>query len=427
MCPGSSARIAASARPARWPRLLLRLVTTLGILLAGRAGRAADIAVLDSDSNAVASGRTLRLPATGEIALDKSGNGYVTVGLALSDVDNEGFDLILVMNNGNVATSATLVMTRRTLRAVSLGGLSCRSELWAGTPVTGATSAHVDVKVRPIAGNPPAPSVSGTIVSFSNVASSSIGGPCCVDSANSGEGMSTISKTMTGTSRGDALFNSVCTKWPAGVAPTLPAPDPVNDPEMVPRSLLSTAGGMQHFAGTSPGADVLRPAVSHRTLRWLQSGSRVWGLTGLMLLATDTPNVPDAGTPGPDMAPPLADAGPAAPPDTSPPADVAVPPDVARVDTPSSPVDARPDSNTDTVISPPPDALGVSDAASPPPDARLPDADADADASASAGPFAWRVGCACELGSPRGAPAGAPAVILALLVLLALRRARRDR
>jgi hypothetical protein len=423
MCPGSSARIAASARPARWPRLLLPLVTALGILLAGRPGRAADIAVLDWASNAVAAGRTLRLPATGELALDKSGNGFVTVGLALSDVENEGFDLILVMNNGNVATSATLVMTRRTLRAVNLGGLSCRSELWAGTPVTGATSAHVDVKVRPIAGNPPSPSVSGTIVSFSNVASSSIGGPCCVDSANSGEGMSTISKTMTGTSRGDALFNSVCTKWPAGVPPTLPTPDPVNDPEMVPRSLLSTVGVMQHFTGTSPGADVLRPAVSHRTLRWLQSGSRVWGLTGLMLLATDAPNVPDAGPPGPDMAPPLPEAGPAGPPDTSRPADVARPPDAVRVDTPASPIDAQPDSSPDTVISPPPDALGVSDAASPPPDARLP----NADASASAGPFAWRVGCACELGSPRGVPPGAPLVIVAALALLALRRARRDR
>jgi hypothetical protein len=180
---------------------------------------------------------------------------------------------------------------------------------------------------------------------------------------------------------------------------------------------------MQHFTGTSPGANVPPPATSNRTLRWLQSGSRVWALNGVILLANDAPNVPDAGVPVDAAAP---DVGPA-PLDTRPPnAPEAGQPDTASAEVTPMPADApiaevgggsRPDAATTDAPTDarPPGSTPIPDAASP-----------GSDGGSNLAQVAWRVGCACDLGQV-GHPDSAPFIagVIALLALLHRRASRR--
>jgi hypothetical protein len=413
MCPPSCS---VASRLARGLRVQLCLLTMLGALLAGRQARA-DVGFMGSASNRAAGTRTLRIPASGTITTDASGAGYVTVGVALSDVNYQVTRMALFLDGpgGQVA----LVPARQNFRNATNTIPFCRSELWGAVVVKGATSAFVTVDVEPMAGAPAAPDLAGSMVSFSNVGGTSINPPCCANSANDGSGGSTISKTMVGNSRGDALFNSVCVSW-TGTTPGTPTPDPAEDPEMVPRTFV-TLGRLQHFSGTSPGANVAPPATSARSLRWLQSGSRTWGLVGLILFATASSTVPDAGAPV-DMGAPPVDMG-APPVDLSPPLDMS--PDLRPVDSTSPPPDmtgadvtpAAPDTRGDVIpadpIPEPPDtAARVPDAAAADPDSGV----------VTTPPFDWRVGCACDLGHAPGG--GAPALLLVLFVplLLALRR-----
>jgi hypothetical protein len=261
----------------------------LGSLLAAEA-RGADIAVMATGQN-IGRVRTLRVPATGTIAID-SLTGYVTVGIGLSDIGNQVSRVIMYVDNGQ----ASSLVLRQTFRDADVDQLYCRSELWGNRVVTGS-SAYLEITTTGITGTPPTPVVAATAVSYRNVASATILPPCCIDSANDGGTNSTINKTMVGSSQGDMLFNSVCTSW-GGATPGMPTADPARDPEMMPWSFQSTTGpNLQHFTGLSPGADVLRPAVGSRHLRWLQTGSRSWAITGIILLATDAPNPPDAGPP----------------------------------------------------------------------------------------------------------------------------------
>ncbi|HXU82914.1 MAG TPA: MYXO-CTERM sorting domain-containing protein, partial [Polyangia bacterium] len=252
-------------------------------------------------------------------------------------------------------------------------------------------------------------SLAAAIFAFANVAGTWTNGPCCVNVANSGTGTDTINKTVAGTSRGDALINSVCTGW-KGTAPGTPGPDPNNDPEMVPRTFQTVASaGLQHFTGTSPGPLVERPMTSYRHLRWLQSGSRSWTIVGLGLLATT--DAPDAAAPPPmpdAAAPPAPDAAATAPDTTAPPppdAGAPLPPDI----TPAPALDA---------------AAPPADLAPAPPAARdggaEPDLESEPDADPGQRQIALQVGCACRLGS---APPGS-ALPLVLLLPLLLRRRR---
>jgi hypothetical protein len=341
--------------------------------------RAADVIFVGASQNSVSGARTLRIPATGElldfVALG-SPPGYLTVGVAISDDSHRVATVAWVEGEPAVQSIALGMQSARVTNNVT--SPACRSELWGlAHPRPGA--GHVVVTVEPLAGNPPAPALAGSIAAFTNVGSTSIGGPCCADSTNDGSGTTTINKTMFGTSRGDALVNTVCTNWNGGPAPGTPGADPALDPEMVPRTFLAvTSPNLQHFLGTSPGADVERPATSYRHLRWLQSGSRVWSLAGLVLIAGDPPAAPlDAGTPpSPDARAPAADTASAPAPDTS---------------APTGPT--------------------------------IPRIDVDAGAAAGLRELAWKVGCACELGSGRGGP-GASAALVLLLALLWRRSAR---
>jgi hypothetical protein len=344
-----------------------------------------------------------------------SGSGaYVTVGVALSSVNHRVLTVTWFDGPGPFGVG----LTRHTLREVDVAGVPCRSEMW-GAHVPSPASGYVVVTVEADEGSPPAPSLAGSLFAFSNVASTSIGGPCCADSSNAGSGTSTINKTMFGTSRGDTLVNSVCTAW-TGTAPGRPTPDPDNDPEMVPLTFdTMTSPNLQHFAGRSPGADVARPATSSRHLRWLQSGSRVWAIVGLVLFATEASTPPpDAGSPPPDSAVPESDAAPAV--------DSAVIVEDGPGETAALPDTAAPTADTapplDTAA-PPPDAAPLPDTAPP----RVTDAGpipiSEADGG---GPLVdrLRVGCACDVGTAGGG-GGAPAVVILLLVRLCRSAGRR--
>jgi hypothetical protein len=414
---------ARAARPAHGLRAAICLVSVMGVLLASRPARAADIALVEAAHNSGTSTRKLRIPAIGDIALDPN-DGYVVVGIALSDIASRITDAILVMETPRGTVLTSLALKREVTRDADLGaGFACRTELWSGPVIASSVRGHVDVTIGALTGTPPAPNVAGTIASFNHVASTSLDGPCCANAGNDGSGNSTISKTMNGSNRGDALFNTVCTSW-TGAAPGMPTPDPVNDPEMVPRSFV-VVGSMQHFTGTSPGGDVAPPATSHRSLRWLQSGSRVWALNGVILLANDAPNVPDAGVPVDAAAP---DVGPA-PIDTRPPNPAeAGAPDTASAEVTPMPADAPitevgGGSRPDAAIT---DAPAAADAGPPGP---TPISDAStpgSDGGSNLAQVAWRVGCACDVGQP-GRADGAPFVagIIAVLALLHRRASRR--
>jgi hypothetical protein len=411
---------ARAARPAHGLRAAICLVSVMGVLVASRPARAADIALIEAAHNSGTSTRKLRIPATGTIVLDPN-DGYVVVGIALSDIASRITAVTLITETAGGALLTSLALKREVSRDADLGtGFACRTELWSGPVIAPTTRGHVDVTIGALIGTPPAPNVAGTIASFNHVASTSLDGPCCSNAGNDGSGGSTISKTMNGSNRGDALFNTVCTSW-TGAAPGMPTPDPVNDPEMVPRSFV-VVGSMQHFTGTSPGANVPPPATSNRTLRWLQSGSRVWALNGVILLANDAPNVPDAGVPVDAAAP---DVGPA-PLDTRPPnAPEAGQPDTASAEVTPMPADApiaevgggsRPDAATTDAPTDarPPGSTPIPDAASP-----------GSDGGSNLAQVAWRVGCACDLGPGRRDGAPFMAGVVGLLALLHRRASRR--
>jgi MYXO-CTERM domain-containing protein len=366
----------------------------------GTPARAADIAVLAWTQNAAQGTRTLRLPRTGSFTMDKVADGYLIVGVAMTG-DNHAVSAVTWSGAG--PTQAFHVETHK----IAATSLPCRTELWGlADPAPGA--GFVTVTVQPVSGSPPAPALAGAIISFSNVASTSTNGPCCVNATNSGDGNSTINKTMFETSRGDALVHSVCTQWSGGTAPGMPGPDPANDPEMVPRTFqMIGAASLQHFTGTSPGADVDRPATSYRHLRWLQSGSRTWAIAGLAMQATATIAVPppDAAAPAPDAAPAV-DAAPAAP-------DAAtLPPDLGPtdVDPPGDPAIDPPDAATPTVA---PDGEADPQPAAP-----------DAEIAPVQRQISLQVGCACDVGS---APAGGGLGLLLVLAPLLRRRPQAPR
>jgi len=258
------------------------------------------------------------------------------------------------------------------------------------------------------------------------VASTSTNGPCCANSANSNSGTTTITKTMFETSRGDALVNAVCTTW-TGAAPGTPTNDPFGAPEMVPRTFQSLSNrNLQHFLATSPGADVLRPATSHRHLRWSQAGSRVWALVGLVLLATDGPApASDAGPPdtNPDMGTAPIDTGAPGPIDMTGPMDGGPPaPDVGGGETAPVPEgDAGRDGTQTGGPGGNPDGAAPSDGKLP--DGAAPGTDAEGRTITSED-LAWRVGCACDVGA--GHNGGVPAVVVLFLALLGRRAARRS-
>jgi hypothetical protein len=407
---------------------VLAIAPALVLLAAPAAARAADIAVLGFTQGSATASRTLRVPATGTFDAVTRAQDYVAVGVAISDVSYTVQRVAWVLDPPG---SRSQVLEPQSLRSsLAEMGADCRSELWGasiGVPGPG----HVEITVS-ATGNPAAPGLAASVVAFSNVASTSLGGgPCCTNSSNSGTGNSTASKTMSGTNRGDALVNSVCTRWPDGAAPGMPTADPVGDPEMVPRTFLALPSrNMQHFAGTSPGADVDPPDTGPRSLRWLQSGVHAWALVGMMLFATDgqNPPRPDAGSSPTDAGAPL---------DVSAPLDTSAPVDMGQpVDRAPSPVDlgspagtggAQPVPDPGRDANPPDDnpPVNSTDADWPTPndgpaavdrrsdDTVVPVPDAGSRATTVG---AWRVGCACDLG---GGHAVGGALHLAVALALA--------
>jgi hypothetical protein len=378
------------------PRGRVALAAALGACLWAPPALAANIVTLAWTQNTAQSSLTLRLPRTGSFTMDEVTAGYLIVASA-------------VTGDAHLIDSATWTSTLpgagppqafhlESARQVE-DPTTCRSELWGlAEPVAGPGFATVTVRVSSAGSNPPTPSLAATLISFSNVASTEVNGPCCANAANSGVDSSTISKTMSNTSRGDALVNTVCTRW-TGTPPGMPAPDPDNDPEMVPRTFQALSSqSMQHFTGTSPGADIERPGTSYRHLRWLQSGSRSWAIAGLVLHATTTaPQAPDAAGPTPpDAAPaPMLDAAPTL--DSAPTLTDGATGSTASPDATSPGPMQRPDGGA----APEPPALDA--------------------LGAEQRQISLQVGCACGLG--RG-PGGGGLGLLLLLPLLRRRRAR---
>jgi hypothetical protein len=371
------------------------------MLLAAVPARAADIAVLAWTQSTAQGIQTLRLPRTGSFTMDNVADGYLIVGVAIT---GDTHRITQVTWTGPGPTQAFHFESSKT----SVTPDPCRTELWGLADPT-AGPGFVTVTVQPLSGSPPAPSLAGAIISFSNVASTSTNGPCCANASNSDTGTSTISKTMFETSRGDVLVNSVCTQW-TGAAPGTPGPDPARDPEMVPRTFQTIgAANLQHFTGTSPGADVERPATSYRHLRWLQSGSRTWAIAGLAMHATAAIAVPpaDAAPRTPDAPAPAPDAAPSAPDAATPPPDAGTaPPDL-------DPADGQAAVPADGARPPPPIRDGEAD----------PPAAPDAEASPVQRQVSFQVGCACQV----GAPARGGGFAFAFLVLLLRPRRRRGR
>jgi hypothetical protein len=402
-------------RPRRLPRARWLAALLAALLPAG--ARAADVVVLGTAQSVAEETRTLRIPRTGTFDMAFTNAGYLTVGLAISDIAN---DLITATWTSTRPGAEPQALEMRSSRHGDGANVTCRTQV-LGLAGPAAGPGFVTITVRPSAGTAPPPSLAGTLIAFGNVASTSTGGPCCMAAANDGQGTTTITKTMFDTSRGDALVNSVCTTW-TGAAPGMPRPDPDGAPEMVARSFLVTATPrMQHFTGTSPGGEADRPATKYRHLRWAQSGDRVWALAGLMLFATDTlPPPPDASSPPPDATPPLPpDAAPTPPRDAAPPpADVTPPP----IDVTAPPL-PEPSIRLDggLIAAPEPDAGTAPEPVEEGGDAGDP---LPADATIN-GPYEidLRVGCACELSSP--ARAGGPLSVLVIALTLLLRSRRR--
>jgi hypothetical protein len=371
------------------------------ILSAGRAG-AADVTVLRSADNATA-GRTLRIPRTGTFTMDPTSAGYLVLATAESDIRLSVGTATWTSTAPGAQPQALAILTSR---PGDDGTVNCRSELWGlARPAEGPGFVTVTLKV--MSGNPPPPALAGTVISFGNVASTGIGGPCCAVVSNDGSGTTTISKTVDGTSRGDALLNTVCTSW-SGATPGTPSADPANDPEMMPRGFIVTGSpNLQHFIGTSPGGEADRPATKYRHLRWLQSGDRVWALTALQLFAT-------AAAPPDAAPPPPPDAG------ASPPRDTGVPP---PPDAAQAAVDAAPAPDQSSTPPEPSVRLDGNLSAVPGPDARAPLADEPPDAALpeAGGPHVidLRVGCACTAGAT---DRGGHALWALLLPALLLRR-----
>jgi hypothetical protein len=397
------------------------MAALLGLLLPAWRANAADVAVLDVAQNTVMQSRTLRIPRSGAFNMDPAANGYLAVAVGISDTQHNVEAATWTSTRPGAGPPQALA--QKSGRHGEDGSDGCRTEIW-GLADPAAGPGYVTLMVNTTSGA--APSLAGSVITFANVASTSTDGPCCFNASNDGAGTTPATKTMFGTSRGDALVNSVCTAW-SGAAPGTPAADPDGAPEMVPRSFqVMTTPNLQHFSGTSPGGDVERPATKYRHLRWVQSGTRAWALAGLELLATTTTTAaPYAGPPPPPDAgaPPPRDAGAAPPPDAA----VLVPPD-AR-----APADAA--SAPDQMVFSPPEPTVRLDgnlSALPGPDAGgsiLPDPedpDTGIEGDTTSGPHAvdLQVGCACRMGAT--APDGG-ALCGALLIALALLRRRSVR
>ena len=367
-----------------------RLVA-IAALLAAAPARAADVVTLAWTQNTAASSQTIRLPRTGSFTMATVNAGYLVAAVAISD-DAHGASSVTW-----TSTAAGAGPPQNFHVAVSRENNiapTCRSQIWVlANPVAGPGFANVTVAAT--SGSPPVPSLAATLISFANVAANWTDGPCCTNVANTGTGVDTITKTVSGTSRGDAWINAVCTHW-SGAALGTPTPDPDKDPEMVPRTFQTLpSAGLQHFTGTSPGPLVDRPATSYRHLRWLQSGSRSWVIVGLGLLATTDP--PDAAPPPADAAPLPADAAP-------PPADSAPPP--------------APDAAVLPDEAPPlPDEAAPEDTRAPSPDAGAPaplEPPVEPDADFAQRQISFQVGCACDVAAR--SPGGGALLLLALLI-----------
>jgi hypothetical protein len=297
-------------------------------------------------------------------------------------------------------------------------GTDCRAEVW-GLQAPGDGPGFVTVTLAATQGPAPAPAVAATVVAYSNVASTSTDGACCANVTNDGTEMSTISKTIVASHRGDHLVDSVCVAW-SGAEPGAATVDTASNPFLVARSVQRlVAPNLHALVATSLGANVDPPAMSGRSMRWLQSGSRFWALSGLILVATPTTALPDAAADGSASDAGAGDLGTAedAALDAAGPAEEAgALPDgpVAEAGPDQGPPpDGNPGSGSDGGV----DAGTAADAG----DAAL--ADAGQDGTSAGRRVRLAVGCACRMGAARR-PGGLAVVLPVLLALRARRRFR---
>lgn len=388
-------------------------IACFALLASGRA-HAAPVRSIYTAQNIRADTRTLRLPA-GTSNLDfrtlelvhgylPSPTVYVAVGVAISDANHRVSAVNWTDDQGRLLHPLRV----QTFRDATAGAVACRSEMW-GDLIANNAVGHIEVVIEPVISGAALPTLAASMIAFRSVSRASIGGPCCNDSSASGSGTSTINKTMFGAGPEDVLMNSVCTSW-SGAEPGGPTADPAANPEMsLYTSQTFLDRPLQNFTGVSPGSASLGP----RHLRWLQTGSRVWSIVGLILVSNGAP-APDAGPDAspPDLAPPVD----ARPPDGQPPGEA--PDAVPSPDLPSSP-DTTP-TQPDGAAS----ADGAGDAVVPLDAGPTPPPRRDADALGR-DRIDWRVSCACEIGSPQ--PRGGGWLLLALLAAVARARAARRR
>jgi hypothetical protein len=391
----------------------LGLLAVVATLLVARPAHAVDVQFDAVAQNSQANTRTLRIPATG--TFNPAANArFLTVTLAISDA-NHSASVVWYRVDGAGAIMTSEIIQGVVARDTDPTGAPCRSLLFARSTVSGSGPGYVMVTVAATSGNPPAPSLAGTVMSFANVATTWIDPPCCNNASNDGSDTTAATKTMAGLAKGDIAVSAVCTAW-TGTAPGTPTPDVSVAPEMVARA-FSTAPGtakLQHFTSTSPGSPLLiRPRTGTQHLRWAQSGSRNWALVAVGLLSDDVLNPP-----GPDAG--AMDMGGPAPMDMGGPAPV----DMGGAVEPGPPGDGGGDVAQVPDSSPGTGGGGGASGGGPSPtggaggDPTLP-MTADG-GSSNAGPVDWRVGCACELGAagPRSGVAGWLAIASATALIL---------
>jgi MYXO-CTERM domain-containing protein len=380
-----------------------------GLLLAAPTGVAwaQEVTFEGAAQNAGQSG-TLRVPATGSFAMPAVTGGYMTVSVAVSDLNRE---VALVTWAGSGSMQSMTRLSKRIDSSAKPG--SCRAELWGlANPQPGLGS----VTVTLIASAAPS-AVAGGLMAFSQVGATSTDGPCCAAVSNDGSGTSVISKTLVGTSRGDMLVDAVCSVW-QGSDPGPAVPDLAENAGLVARmSEAVRASRFYGFAATSPGADRARPAIGSQSMRWLQGGSHDWSLTAVILQPLLPAIPPDAGAlPTRDARAPSADT-------------------LSLVGDTSSP-DSAPALEADAAVTP--RDAGAEAPGPGPPDSAVqavgPDAEGGGASLAEDGPVTaphettrevqLSVGCACGVG--QGAPGGGVLLVLAALALARV-RARRAR
>jgi MYXO-CTERM domain-containing protein len=390
----------------------IRLTAALGALalFAGPVEGAVTVeGVAQAASRATA---TLRVPATGTFDMPPVADGYLTVSVGMAGKDHAV--TTVAWSSSFSGTSAVQGLTRQSSRvSTPTHDPGCRAELWGLTrPARGP--GFLTVTIAPNAGIQGTTSVTAAAIVYANVRATSVGGLCCAEVSNGGSGVTAVNKTIHDTSRGDMVVDSVCAAW-IGAAPGAPYPDNALNPVLTARAVQSPPGSnLYGFAGTAVGADVELPATSYRHMRWLQSGSRDWIITGLILRPTDAALTADAG------APPAPDASPRT--DLSGPPDLGAPIDVGSV--PPPPDAAALLADTATREGPPVTETADAGAVAPTPlDARgsLPLID-DPDGAAGSGVHHvdLQIGCGCRVG---GSPApGGLCLVVAGLAAAALRR-----